>query len=89
MPATAPNRNQNQKMACISSSSRPLNGSYRATMFDRSTAVIVMDAVFFILFGMVAGLFLLPRLQRLADQVRRRLDELDQLDRTRGPSPWS
>jgi hypothetical protein len=58
-------------------------------MFDRSTAVIAMDAVFFILFGMVAGLFLLPRLQRLADQVRRRLDELDQLDRTRGPSPWS
>jgi len=64
-------------------------------MFDRSTAVIAMDAVFFILFGMVAGLFLLPRLQRLADQVRRRLDELDQpdeldqLDRTKGPSPWS
>jgi hypothetical protein len=48
-----------------------------------------MDAVFFILFGMVAGIFLLPRLQRLADQVRRRLEKLDQLDRTRGPSPWS
>ena len=58
-------------------------------MFDRSTAVIAMDAVFFILFGMVAGLFLLPRLQRPADQVRRRLDELGQLDRTRGPGPWS
>jgi hypothetical protein len=48
-----------------------------------------MDAVFFILFGMVAGMILLPHLQRLADQVRRRLDELDQLDKTRGPSPWS
>ena len=51
--------------------------------------MIAMDAVFFILFGMVAGLFLLPRLQRLADQVRRRLDELDQLDRTRESSPRS
>jgi hypothetical protein len=87
MPATAPNTNQNQKMACISSSSPTTDGSYRAAMFDRSTAVIAMDSVFFILFGMVAGLFLLPRLQRLADQVRRRLDELDQLDRTRGPAP--
>ncbi len=48
-----------------------------------------MDAIFFILFGMVAGMLLLPELQRLADQLRRRLDELDQLDRTRGPSPWS
>jgi hypothetical protein len=38
---------------------------------------------------MVAGMILLPHLQRLVDQVRRRLDELDQLDRTRGPSPWS
>jgi hypothetical protein len=51
--------------------------------------VIAMGAVFLILFGMVAGMLLLPHLQRLADQVRRRLDELDQLDRTRGPSPWS
>jgi hypothetical protein len=48
-----------------------------------------MDAVFFTLFGMVAGMILLPHLQRLADQMRRRLDELDQLDPTRGPSPWS
>jgi hypothetical protein len=48
-----------------------------------------MGAVFLILFGMVAGMILLPHLQRLVDQVRRRLDELDQLDRTRGPSPWS
>jgi hypothetical protein len=42
--------------------------------------------IFFILFGMVAGMILLPHLQRLAAQVRRRLDELD---KTRGPSPWS
>jgi hypothetical protein len=55
---------------------------------DRS-GVIAMDAIFFILFGMVAGMLLLPELQRLADQLRRRLDELDQLDRPRGPSPWS
>jgi hypothetical protein len=51
--------------------------------------VIAMDAVFLILFGMVAGMILLPHLQRLTDQVRKRLDELDQLDTTRGPSPWS
>lgn len=48
-----------------------------------------MGDLFFILFGMVAGMILLPHLQRLADGVRRKLDELDQLDRTRGPSPWS
>jgi tetrahydromethanopterin S-methyltransferase subunit G len=48
-----------------------------------------MDAIFFILFGMVAGMILLPHLQRLADQFRRRLDELDRLDKTKGPSPWS
>lgn len=39
---------------------RPLDRSYRATMFDRSTAVTAMDAVFFILFGMVAGLSCCP-----------------------------
>jgi len=48
-----------------------------------------MDAIFFILFGMGAGMILQPHLQRLADQFRKRLDELDQLDSTRGPSPWS
>jgi hypothetical protein len=58
-------------------------------MFDPSTAVIAMDAVFFILFRNGRRPFLLPGVQRLADQVRRRLDELDQLDRTRGPSPRS
>jgi hypothetical protein len=51
--------------------------------------VIAMGTLFFILFGMVAGMILLPHLQRLADRVRSRLDELDQLDATRGPSPWS
>jgi hypothetical protein len=38
MPATAPNTNQNQKMACISSSSPPLERSYRGTILNRSTA---------------------------------------------------
>jgi hypothetical protein len=48
-----------------------------------------MGAVFLILLGMVAGMILLPHLQRLADQLRKRLDELDQLDKSRGPGPWS
>ena len=48
-----------------------------------------MEVTFLILFGMAVGMALLPHLQRLADQVRRRLDELDRLDQARGPSPWS
>jgi hypothetical protein len=48
-----------------------------------------MEATFLILFGMAVGMALMPHVQRLVDRVRSRLDELDQLDRARGPSPWS
>jgi hypothetical protein len=48
-----------------------------------------MDAVIFILFGMVAGMLLLPHLQWLVVQARRRLAELDQLEPIKGPGPAS
>jgi hypothetical protein len=37
-----------------------------------------MEQVFFFLFGVVVGMNLLPHLQRLRDQARRRLAELNQ-----------
>jgi hypothetical protein len=37
-----------------------------------------MEQIFFFLFGVVVGMGVLPHLQRLRDQVRRRLAELDQ-----------
>jgi hypothetical protein len=37
-----------------------------------------VEAVFTFVFGVVVGMAALPHLQRLADQIRRRLAELDQ-----------
>jgi hypothetical protein len=48
-----------------------------------------VEVTFLLLFGMALGMALFPHLQGLVNVVRRRLEELDQLDRTRGPSPWS
>jgi hypothetical protein len=45
-----------------------------------------MAALFLVLFGVALGMALLPHLQWLVAQVRRRLAQLDQ---TRGPGPWS
>jgi hypothetical protein len=36
-----------------------------------------MEAVFTFVFGVVVGMAALPHLQRMADQIRRRLAELD------------
>jgi hypothetical protein len=47
-----------------------------------------MDGLFLVLFGMALGMALLPHLQWLVAQARRRLAELDQLDQTKGPGPW-
>ena len=48
-----------------------------------------MEVAFLFVFGMVVGLALFPHLAHLADEVRRRLDKLDQQDQAKGPSPWS
>jgi uncharacterized membrane protein YidH (DUF202 family) len=37
-----------------------------------------MESVFMFLFGVVVGMAALPHFQRMADQARRRLAELDQ-----------
>jgi hypothetical protein len=37
-----------------------------------------MEQLFFFLFGMTAGMAVLPHLQRLVSNVKRRLAELDQ-----------
>jgi hypothetical protein len=37
-----------------------------------------MEGVFFFAFGVAVGMAVLPHLQRMADQARRRLAELDQ-----------
>jgi hypothetical protein len=44
-----------------------------------------MEGVFWFIFGAVVGMALLPHLQRMANQVRRKLAELDQ---PKDPSPW-
>jgi hypothetical protein len=38
-----------------------------------------MEGVFWFVFGVVVGMGVLPHLQRIADRVRRRLAELDDL----------
>jgi hypothetical protein len=45
-----------------------------------------MEGVFFSIFGTVVGMALMPHVQWIANQVRRRLAEFDQL---KGSSPRS
>jgi hypothetical protein len=46
-----------------------------------------MEGLFLVLLGMALGMALLPHLQWLVAQVRKRLAELDELDQTKGPGP--
>jgi hypothetical protein len=54
-----------------------------------------MEAIFWFAFGAVAGMALLPHLQRAAERVRRVLADLGQPGppkrpgQSRHPSPWS
>ena len=49
-----------------------------------------MVGVFFLfLFGVAVGMGLFPHVQHLIAQVRWRLAELEELEQSKGPSPWS
>jgi hypothetical protein len=54
-----------------------------------------MEAIFWFVFGAVAGMAVLPHLQRVAAQVRQALADLDRpgpprrSGQSKHPSPWS